>query len=337
MSQMSQAGVVVLEDDACQSWQPDIPALLDVVAELHRSGEDYKGIGPRSHDAWQAQKAALFDAAPGLQEFADGLKQRLRSATAVLLPSVGLEGYSVDERAKIAYALASCIGNPTATDKRQVVWDVLARKRDSTYFSTFSETDGEAAYHTDTQYYPEPEPSFALYCMEPARCGGGYSSVLDARALRDDIERNQPWLADALSTKLLPFRVPSAFVTTGDPNTIQATLAPVFADTPMIRYRRDTLEAGLKYFPEYGDADVHRAMDEFELQLSKCPHQVEFFMPRDSLVLIDNHRALHARTSFQDHQRHLLRIRVQENATPKQPSIFKMVQRTSELPQLQTH
>jgi len=56
-------------------------------------------------------------------------------------------------------------GNPTATDQKQVIWDVKARQRDSAYFSTFSETDGEAAYHTDTQYFPEPEPIFLLYCM----------------------------------------------------------------------------------------------------------------------------------------------------------------------------
>lgn len=337
MNQLSQAGVVVLGEDACKSWLPAASELLEVIDELHQAdGANYAGIGPRNTAAWETQQAALFDVAPGLQEFAEGLKQKLKTATAVLLPHVGIEGFSVNERAKLAYALAASIDNPTATDKRQVVWDVLARKRDSTYFSTFSETDGEAAYHTDTQYYPEPEPSFVLYCMEPARCGGGYSSVLDARALREDIERTSPRLAQVLSTKLLPFRVPSAFVTTGDPNTVEATLAPVFSDNPMIRYRRDTLAAGLKYFPEYGDADVHRALDEFEQLLTKCPHQIEFFMPRDSLVFIDNHRALHARTSFQDHQRHLLRIRMQGDQVSK-PQQFKMVQRTTEIAQLQPH
>jgi len=259
----------------------------------------------------------------------------MQTATAVLVPNLGLQQFNVSDRATLAYAVALCVGNPTATDKRQVIWDVRAQKRDSTYFSTFSETDGEAAFHTDTQYYPAPEPHFVLYCMEPARCGGGYSSVLDASALRRDIERTDPWLAKVLSDKKFPFRVPTAFITGDNPNAVEATLAPVFSDTPMIRYRRDTLAAGLKYFPEYGDADVHRALDAFEVHLAKCPHQAEFFMPKDSLVLIDNHRSLHARTSFQDHERHLLRIRMHDSL-PEERSALKMVRREIEASQLQT-
>lgn len=334
MDKLSQAGVIVLGDDACDSWRQSARAMLGVIAELNAGESDYQQIGPCAAPQWRERRAALYAAAPGLEEFASDLQQRMGTASAILLPRLGIEVFTVSERSTLVYALALCVGNPTATDMRQVIWDVRARKRDSTYFSTFSETDGEAAYHTDTQYYPEPEPSFVLYCMEPARCGGGYSSVLNARALRIDIESSKPWLANVLSSKLLPFRVPSAFVTGGDPNVVEATLAPVFSRKPMIRYRRDTLAAGLHYFPEYGDADVHRAMDAFEEELAKCVHQAEFFMPRDSLVLIDNHQALHARTSFQDHQRHLLRIRMQ-GQHPVERGGLRMVQCRIEAGQLQ--
>jgi alpha-ketoglutarate-dependent taurine dioxygenase len=335
MDRFSKAGIVVLGEGASRNWLPAAREILDVISERQAAATDYRGIRPCTAAQWLELRAALYDAAPALQEFIAGLQRQMLAATAVLVPDLGLQGFSVSDRATLAYAIALCVNNPTATDKRQVIWDVRAQKRDSTYFSTFSETDGEAAFHTDTQYYPEPEPHFVLYCMEPAKCGGGYSSILDARALRRDIEQDAPWLAKVLSTKNLPFRVPSAFITGDNPNMVEATLAPVFSQTPMIRYRRDTLAAGLHYFPQYGDADVHRALDAFEEHLAKCPHQAEFFMPKDSLVLIDNHRALHARTGFQDHERHLLRIRMQ-SALAQPRSDLRMVRREIEASRLQT-
>jgi alpha-ketoglutarate-dependent taurine dioxygenase len=84
----------------------------------------------------------------------------------------------------------------------------------------------------------------------------------------------------------------------------------VFGKEPFIRYRRDTLEDGLQHFPVYGHADARRALEAFEEQLTQCEYAAEFFMPGDSLILLDNHHALHARTSFQDRARHLLRIRL---------------------------
>ena len=57
------------------------------------------------------------------------------------------------------------------------------RRTDTGYFATFSEHDREAAFHTDTQYYPIPERWFALYVMAPAQCGGGLSVMCDGEAV----------------------------------------------------------------------------------------------------------------------------------------------------------
>ena len=40
----------------------------------------------------------------------------------------------------------------------------------------------------------------------------------------------------------------------------EATFAPIFADKPLIRYRKDTLEAGLKAHPEYDTAENRLAL-----------------------------------------------------------------------------
>lgn len=328
MNNLSRAGIVAFDSDVSKVLRPSGRALLDAVAEYHGKPAEYRHIGPlATHGQALELRKSLFAAAPGLEDLSSKLQETLKGACAVFIPKLGLDGFSTSDRAILAYALAVSVGNPTATDKKQVIWDVLARKRDSTYFSTFSETDAEAAYHTDTQYYPAPEPSFMLYVMEAARCGGGFSSVLDARALRADIEKNLPWVAEVLSDRALPFRVPSAFVTGGDPDTVEATLAPIFAPEPLIRYRRDTLTQGLLYFPEHADAAAHQALDAFELELKRCQHQADFFMPSDSMVFLDNHRCLHARTAFQDHNRHLLRIRMRNEALVHTTSNFPLVKK----------
>lgn len=330
MSEFARAGVVTFGDDECKALRESGKAILEVISSFHDTPTHYSKVGPLADQKARELRAALFQAAPGLDALAERLRNALRGATAVLIPKVGLEAFAAGERATLAYSLAMSLGNPTAADSKQVIWDVKARQNESTYFSTFSETDGEAAYHTDTQYFPEPEASFILYCMEEARCGGGQSSILDARALRADIESSMPWVAETLASRTLPFRVPSAFVTGGDADTIEATLAPIFAKTPLIRYRRDTLAAGLLYFPEHADAAAHKALDAFEHELANSEHQADFFMPRDSLVLVDNHRALHARTAFQDHERHLLRIRIRDEGQATHASPLQLVRRQAQ-------
>ena len=332
MEDLSIGGVAVLSHEMTNAWSRDVDAILEVLLANHSNQADYKLIGPvRSLQSMTAMRTQLLAASPFLGDLTDALRRQLAEAVAVYIPSLGLEKYDVNTRSLVAYAIAACMGNPTATDHKRVIWDVKVANRGSTYFSTFSETDLEAGFHTDTQYYPDPEPIFLLYCITPARCYGGLSSICDGRALRRDIEKNDPWIFDILSHALLPFRVPSAFVTTGNADTIEATLAPVFAQTPLIRYRRDTLAEGLEHFPEYGNADVRRALGAFEDRLQDCPHQVEFFMPADSMVVVDNHRALHARTAFQDTERHLLRIRLDANALPQQGLQQRLVRREREL------
>ena len=328
MDDMSRAGVEVLGTDACASLQEFRREMLEVVSDHHGGVSDYRRIGTLDAPKWSLLRQELYSAAPALEEFVAGLHKRMQEACAVFLPQVGFGDLRANERAKLAYALAACIGNPTATDKKQVVWDVKARDAGqnlSTYFSTFSETDGEAQYHTDTQYFSEPEPLFCLYVIEEARCHGGLSRALDARALRRDIEREQPDLANFLTTHALPFRVPTAFASEPNPDLVEATLAPIF-DGSIIRYRKDTLKDGMKAFPEFKTWSADQSLELFEEAIKRCEYKAEFFMPRDSLLLMNNHQALHARTAFTDHDRHLLRIRMNTGLKATNPKKHKMLQ-----------
>jgi hypothetical protein len=61
-------------------------------------------------------------------------------------------------------------------------------------------------------------------------------------------------------------------------------------------------------------------------------HSASFFMPRDALVVMNNHEGLHARTAFQDPDRHLLRIRLQWEDAAKHTERYRIVTRTPRRP-----
>ena len=327
MDSLKRAGIAV-PGMAVPRWKAEGGSILDVIRDHHGGETRYPLVRPSpSAAATAALRKDIRQVAPSFAAFVDQLGQAQEGHCGVFIAQLGLDALDTNSRAMLAYAVGICMGEPTATDMHRVIWDVKPRHTEAGYFSTFSETDQEAAYHTDTQYYPEPEDAFFLYTIEAARCGGGWSQACDARALRADLERSAAWVSDVLANKPLPFRVPTAFMTTNEPGAVQATIAPVFGDRPFVRYRRDTLEDGLRHFPEYGDADVYRALDEFEERLSTCRYAAEFFMPRDSLLLIDNHRALHARTRFYDQARHLLRIRIHKESV-RSAAPYELVTRT---------
>lgn len=309
------AGVAVVAPYLVPRWPSEIEAILGTLDSYHRHAARYQLIaGLSSREAAATLKDDLRSVAPSLADFADHVHAHVAaSGCAAYVPELGLGGFDPEQRARLLYALCACIDEPSPTNAQggQVVWDVAKRQTDAGYFATFSEHDSEAAFHTDTQYYPIPERWFALYVMSPAQCGGGLSVVCDGEAVRDGL--GQPvsrWALQLLENRPLPFRVPSAFVTDQRPGVVQATVAPVFSKFPGVRYRRDTLVDGWAHFPEYHDTDAERAIAKLEEELARTPHAIRFGMPRDSLLLADNHRALHARTAFSDPRRHLLRIRM---------------------------
>lgn len=311
---LAAASIRPLASPFLRGWQQDARAILEVL-EAHHPGalSDYALVRPLPTQTQRtALRAELAQASPRLADFAQQGRRAMAEVHAVYVPEFGLRAYDVNTRSLLVYAFTVLLGDATATDPRlgRVIWDIKVRATEEDYYSTFSETDREAAYHTDTQYYPTPERALVLYCMQQAQCGGGWSSVCNAQRLREDIASRARWIDEILTSHLVPFRVPSVFCTDENPDAVQATLAPLFADEPLIRYRRDTILSGFKHFPELGHPDVLRAIEAFESELARCTYAAEFLVPDDGLMLVDNHGALHARTSFSDPRRHFLRIRM---------------------------
>ncbi|ASG25170.1 TauD/TfdA family dioxygenase [Nitrospirillum viridazoti] len=261
-------------------------------------------------------RAALTVASPTLAATAEALCHILETDySGIAVRQAGLAHLELEERAQVLFALAACMGRPTATDQvnRRVIWDVKVRQQKAA--TTFSEHADEADLHTDTQYFARPERYMMLYYIRPAACGGGISLVRDLQCLKRSLSATEEgrWAIDLLSRKVLPFRIPGVFTANGGTDTVEVTFATIFAERPGIRFRADTLMKGLALHPAADTPDVRRALDLLLTEARRPEALLQISMPADSIHFVNNHMALHGRTAFEDHERHVWRIRVDDD------------------------
>lgn len=304
--------------------EPEIGRVLSVLKAFYGPEADPSALVPPGQEEKLREaelRAAIADAAPSLAALGTALRDALEADhSGVLVRRAGLGGLDLDTRRFVLYALSLCMGSPTATDKidRKVVWDIKLRPekvRDGSA-STFSEHAYEADFHTDTQYFPNPERYMLLYVAVPAACGGGRSTLRDVRCVKDALARSEDgrWALDLLSRQELPFRIPATFTTTGRCDSVEVTFARIFGDRPSVRFRTDTLEMGLEAFPDYDTPDVRRALDILQAELEVEDRRLETFLEADALLAVNNHEVLHGRGAFEDPDRHVLRIRIDDGA-----------------------
>ena len=299
--------------------EPEIARVLSILKDFYGAEADPSALVPHGREA--ELRAAIAEAAPALATLGAAIRDALEADhSGVLMPRIGLGHLGLDTRRFVLYALSLCMGSPTATDKidRKVVWDIKPRPeklRDGSV-STFSEHADEADFHTDTQYFPNPERYMLLYVVAPAACGGGRSTLRDARCVKDALARSEDgrWALDLLSRHALPFRIPATFTTTGRRESVEVTFATIFGERPSVRFRTDTLKKGLAAFPDYDTPDVRRALGILQAELDDGESRLETFLEADSLLAVNNHEVLHGRGAFRDPERHVLRIRIDDGA-----------------------
>jgi alpha-ketoglutarate-dependent taurine dioxygenase len=300
------------------TYLPPPPGLADEAAAVARATvaakpdvEDAADFDPLDARGLGSYRLRLAEIAPQLCNFAQALKIRLLcGAMAVEVDHIGLAELTLRTKRQVLFALANLIGEPTGTDpqKRRVLWDVKPRPVPPGHFATFSEHDGEAQFHTDTQYYPNPERFFFLYAAQAARCGGGTSYFADATDVISRMTRTAGGCRAfaTLSNVPVPFRIPSAFAHGKEP---EYTWAPIIAAVPLIRFREDTLLKCEACFPDVPWSEIKTALGCFNEAAADAATSPAV-LPDDSIVFVNNHEALHARTEFQDQDRHLIRVRL---------------------------
>lgn len=300
-------------------WSKAQAKIIETINEFY--SEQVEGFYPHFNEV--ALRQAILSAIPNLDELQQNVKYLMGSGyCALFVEKLNLQSFFKGDRNKLLYALSLSMGYPTPTEPRRgrLLWDVKSRPVPVGHFATYSEHNNRAELHTDTQYYPDPEEYFLLYVVRAARCGGGRSLLCSAREIKERLLKTAQGREAfrILSTFKFPFRIPTTFTGAGTVGTVETTLAPIFSDKPFIRFRYDTLEQGLRARPDLDVPEARYALSVLLDVLENKVNIVDYFMDDDVLAICNNHTALHGRTSFQDPERHLIRVRMSS-----QPSVLK--------------
>jgi hypothetical protein len=309
--------IVQLEVDDERSWWDTEKDGIRAALVDHYGG-DFAGedLTPPRDPA--ALRARLREVAPRLAALTDRIRRAFDhdEASGVMIPELGLGEAELDDKRKGAFALAVLLGDPTANIPfDHVLWDVRSRA-DATGHTSFSENDRKAGYHTDNGSIPIPERFFFLYAVRAADCGGGISLLRDGRIVKKQLEETPEGRAAVrlLTETELPRRIPEAFKKYGDVAEDGYLYAPVLAEKPMWRWRKNGIRKGIAAQPEYQAPELQQALDAVIDKLENGPDEIRQVIPTDGILIINNHIALHGRTAFSDPERHLLRVRLHEPA-----------------------
>ncbi|MFC4588598.1 TauD/TfdA family dioxygenase [Sphaerisporangium corydalis] len=192
----------------------------------------------------------------------------------------------------------ACFGRPSDRDGGCQIWPVAPRTTRAE--ATFSVRTGDAGFHTDAQYHRRPEDVVCLFVVRPA-AEGGDTLLLTARDAVAALAREpmaRPVL-DSLSRPIWSWTPPEVF--SGPGEAARQAPVPVLPGDGTMRWRRDNLA---RLCPPQA-----RAAAVLESSLRRAP-AVRIRQRPGDVIVIDNHRTLHARSTFTDLRRHLLRVRL---------------------------
>jgi alpha-ketoglutarate-dependent taurine dioxygenase len=314
----------------CQASLPDVwpslePRILGVLAEFY---EEPVPLGLYPHFNELALRAGMLMMVPELAAFRGRVTELFQSGYgAVVIDDLHLQGKPPALRNKLLYALCIALGFLTPSTQRQttLLWDVKQRPVLANRPATYSEHSAEADLHTDSQGYPVPEELFALYVIHAARCGGGASTFLCLDPLRETLAAT-PEGRDALAvlaSHQFPFSLqPGESATRAG----AVTTAPILADAPGIRFRRDVVEQGFIARPDLATQEARAAVAALLAALARAP-VTTYALGDGSIALCNNHTMLHGRTAFTDPERHLLRTRM--SARPVALNVATFIQQNA--------
>lgn len=302
--------------DAAFVWGSDLERLFKIIERQFQDFND-NGFYPHPNEVAMRQELAEVGTLRRLTETLRGLR-----ANGIVLRGLGLAGLPEDRRNAALYALTLMLGYPTSTDQRtgRVAWNVKARPAagKDTRFVTFSERVGSADMHTDSSFYPMPEEQFILYVVRAAECDGGHSLLVDGASIYAALQRTAAGRAayDLLRATPVPFQVPSVYAANDE--SIEHHVAPVFGaprregERFTLRWRYDAIRKGLAACTSMSSAALLDALEIMNQVAEEGATRFREQLPTDTLMIADNHRMLHGRTTYTDEQRHLIRIRMSD-------------------------
>ncbi len=279
---------------------------------------DYHYLIKQSHKVDKNDHRSLkniFQNDGNIQKLSVEIKEKLENSfDFVIVRDLPIQELGVEAYAKFAVGMSSLIGTPTMTDRSKgiIAWPVKADPNATGSNLTFSQHNLEAEFHTDSQYYKEPERYFSLHCVCPDKFGAGVNSYVHYKAVVQKIEKRKDGenIINTLRNTQFPFRVPTIFTKSLSDKEVEVIKEPILGENIEIRYRRDTIDKAIKTGQFSLTAGQNNALKVIEEILSDKSIQFEYFLNQGEAIFANNHTLLHSRTSFTDPDRFLYRIRM---------------------------
>jgi len=162
--------------------------------------------------------------------------------------------------------------------------------------------------HTDASFEPVPPRFFALSVIRADQGAGG---LLCNANVTECIEKLSEEDVEILETTMVRIKRPIEFVKEG----METTVGPVLFSKKRARIRGDIIMTD--HLPKDVAEKFWAAYNRFYGQLFEMCHESARLMPERSMIIMDNHRFVHARTAIKDWRRSLLRIRFDIDDLPE--------------------
>jgi alpha-ketoglutarate-dependent taurine dioxygenase len=251
----------------------------------------------------------LIEECSSFKEIGIHIRKKTKSYGFVILKGIEIE-FDLDSASLFLTTICSNFGTllPHNIGQKDFVWEIKPKISTSS-LKTFSEHNQYAPLHTDSQYRNQPEKFIALMTINQANCGGGYTNLLDFNLVVNELKNTNSGrqLLDCLALQYFPIAIPSIFQ---QKNARRYITAKLISEIPLIRYRYDTLKAGLSLIKSSKREFLKENLDLLDNFIENSPCRISFLASNNDIVFIDNHRFLHGRSSFFDLNRLLLRTRM---------------------------
>ncbi|MEY4354142.1 MAG: hypothetical protein RLZZ609_2383 [Cyanobacteriota bacterium] len=233
-----------------------------------------------------------------LRQWCQPLQEQLQRGRGVVRLT-GLEAVKEGELRLLVLAIGLALGQPDRT------YGLLHAVRDSGQSHLdrpipVSQTRAAPGMHTDSSQRLVHPRWVGLACVRPAASGGA-SALASVRAVHGHLLQEDPALVARLSRCFI-----RDVVTPGGDRDRQAILAnafPIFSGSPAdptMRYMRYWIEKGQQEAGHPLDAGALADLDRLDAALNAPEFRHEFLLLPGDLLLLDNHRITHDRTTYRD-------------------------------------
>ncbi len=244
-------------------------------------------------------------------ELVSAVLTELENTGYIVIKNFDTDINDVEAAGKAMLNISSLIGDPISHDAvNSIIWNIKSNPASTSNIKTYSEHSHEAELHTDSQYSFYPEDYFGLLTLKPAACGGGESFLLSLKDILKELRAlpNGAEYEKSLRETDYPFIVPNVFKKNSTSDN-EYNFGPILRENE-IRFRVDTFEKALKLRPDFCTEAQLEAYKVLKNIILNSPNTQNFFLEEKDLIFINNKTMLHGRGEFTDHNRHLLRIRM---------------------------